>query len=198
LLPLALAVIGSMVVHHEVVPVPLELWLAASVLLPSGYVLQWLTYRTAVGCSIRDMLGAMLASTALHHTIATASVRALLTRRIPWYRTSKFTALPLGLGALADARTELLLAVLALGVAALAVTQLPQAGLHLMLLIGAALQAATYLTAPVLALLAERDVRDRRVADRQRSAPTTQHSLVPACRVVSRGGSAERPPVLTR
>jgi hypothetical protein len=29
-------------------------------------------------------------------------MRALLTRRIPWYRTSKFTALPLGLGAVAE------------------------------------------------------------------------------------------------
>jgi cellulose synthase/poly-beta-1,6-N-acetylglucosamine synthase-like glycosyltransferase len=165
LVPLGLAVIASMLLQHEVVQVPLEMWLAATVLLPSGYVLQWLTYRTAVGCSVRDMLGAMLASAALHHTIATASLRALLTQRIPWYRTSKFSALPLGLGALGDARTELLLAVFTIGAAGFAIARLPQPGLHLMLLIGAILQGTTYLAAPLLALLAERDVHARRVAD---------------------------------
>jgi hypothetical protein len=190
LLPLALGVLVSMLLQHEVVPVPLELWLAASVLLPSGYVLQWLTYRTAVGCSVRDMLGAMLASAALHHTIATASLRALLTRRIPWYRTSKFTALPLGLGAVADARTELLLAVLAIGVAAFALTRLPQAGLHVVLLIGAALQGTTYLAAPVLALLAERDIRARRVADRRPLPVPTRASLA---RVAGRARACVRP-----
>ena len=145
------------------------------------------------------MLGAMLASAALHHTIATASLRALLTRRIPWYRTSKFTALPLGLGAVADARAELLLAVLAISMATFALARLPQAGLHLLLLIGAALQGVTYLAAPVLALLAERDIRARRVADRQRLPVPTQASLVSVYGVLSSAGEdTARPPVLTR
>ena len=52
-------------------------------------------------------------------------------------------------------------------VAACGFALLPRPGLHVMLLIGAALQGATYLASPMLALMAERDVRARRVLERQ-------------------------------
>jgi hypothetical protein len=51
--------------------------------------LQWVAYRTAVGCSFVDMIGALIAS----HALSVASVRAMCNERIPWVRTSKFKAL---------------------------------------------------------------------------------------------------------
>ena len=165
LLPVGVAVITSMLVHREVVHVPLVLWVTAPVLLITGFVLHWLVYRVVMVCSWKDELGALVASMALSYTIATASLWALFTRRIPWRRTDKFKAVPLGLGALGCVRTELLLGVATLLFAIGALAAVPQFGFHLLILliIGAICQSFNYLAAPALALLAERDIRARRV-----------------------------------
>jgi len=110
------------------------------------------------------MLGALLASRALSHTIAIASFWGVFTREIPWIRTNKFKALPLGLEALSSARVELTLGLATLTFAIVASNVLPGPGLHFMLIIGALFQSLDYFTAPALALLAERDIRRVRQA----------------------------------
>src|SRR5262249_49313281 len=108
-LPLGAAAAGSMVWHHEVVPVPAALWLVSTLTLFGGGVMWWLPYRVLLRASVPDVLGAFVASKALCHTITMSAAKSLYTNRIPWLRTNKFPALPLGLGALADAKVELLL-----------------------------------------------------------------------------------------
>jgi hypothetical protein len=162
LVPLGAAALLSMLLQDEMVAIPTALWLAATALLGTGPLLQWAAYRAAVGCGWRDGFGASVASAALSHTIATASLVALAARRIPWRRTDKFTVLPLGLGALGEARTELSLATGLLAASAAGIAARPEPGLHLLLLIGGLLQGMTYLAAPTLALLADRDLREPR------------------------------------
>jgi cellulose synthase/poly-beta-1,6-N-acetylglucosamine synthase-like glycosyltransferase len=157
-LPIGAAAVGSMIWHHEVVPVPSALWLVSTVTLFGGWVMWWLPYRVLLRARIPDVLGAFVASKALVHTITMSAAKSVFTSRIPWLRTNKFPALPLGLGALADARTELLLSFVLISAALSAMLLLPHPGLLLLLAIGGFYQGLNYLAAPAMALLAERDV----------------------------------------
>lgn len=158
--PIAVAVVISMVVHQEIVSVPAVLWAAASVSLAAEFVHWWLAYRVTMRCSLLDMVRAMIASKALFHTITISSAWALANKRVPWVRTNKFTARPSNSGAL-SAWPELMIGLAILAFAACAFLALPQQGLVLMFLIGAVYYALNYFAAPALALLAERDIRLR-------------------------------------
>jgi cellulose synthase/poly-beta-1,6-N-acetylglucosamine synthase-like glycosyltransferase len=158
LLPFAAAAVGSIVWHREVIPVPAALWLSSSVVLFSGWVMWWLPYRVLLRASMKDVLGAFVASKALNHTVTMSAVKSLYTQRIPWLRTSKFPALPLGLGAVASAGAELLLGLALLMGGMVAFLLLPHPGLLLLLVIGGLYQSLSYLAAPALAVLAEREL----------------------------------------
>jgi len=157
--PLAVAVIASMVAQGEVVPLPFPLWLAATVLLASTYLLRWIAYRVVLGASARETLGAWVASTALAHVIVVANLWALVGRHVPWRRTDKFRPRRQQAGALGAARTELVVGLSCLGLAGATIAALPHSGVVSMLAVGLALQGLTYLAAPAMALLAEWDLR---------------------------------------
>jgi cellulose synthase/poly-beta-1,6-N-acetylglucosamine synthase-like glycosyltransferase len=158
LIPFAAAAVGSMIWHHEIIPVPAALWLSSTVVLFGGWVMWWLPYRFLLRASARDALGAFVASKALNHTVTMSAVKSLHTQRIPWLRTNKFPALPLGLGALASAGTELVLGLTLLLAGIAAFLLLPHPGLLLLLVIGGIYQSLGYLAAPALAILAEREL----------------------------------------
>jgi cellulose synthase/poly-beta-1,6-N-acetylglucosamine synthase-like glycosyltransferase len=164
LIPVSFGIVASMLIHREVVNVPLVLWVSASISLVAGIAHWWMVHRDIMRCSVKDMLGALIAGRALSHTVAIASFWGVFTREIPWFRTNKFKALPLGLEALSSARVEVALGLSTLTFAIVAYNILPGPGLHFMLIIGALYQSLDYFTAPALALLAERDVRVRRAA----------------------------------
>jgi len=159
LTPVGLAVVVSMVLHREVIHVPLELWLAATVIFVSGIVLNWLLYKVTIGCSLRDTIGAILARKALSFTTAMAGLRTVFNSNLSWQRTSKFKVLPIGLGALSSAKVELSLGLIILIFSVAAFLLLPFPGLLLMLLIGMLYKSFDYLTAPLLALLSEQGIR---------------------------------------
>jgi hypothetical protein len=99
-------------------------------------------------------------------------VKSLYTQRIPWQRTNKFPVLAQGLGALAAAKVELAVGLTLLlgGVGALVL--LPHLGLLLLLVIGGIYQSLSYLAAPAMALLAEREAASERRRPKTRpSAP---------------------------
>lgn len=156
---LGAATIVSMLVHSESVPVPFALWLAVTVLLVAGITLRWLIHRVVLGCSVWDMLGSTLATTALAHAVTMTSIQGVITRQIPWRRTSKFKAFSLGFGALSAARTELVIGgALVLGAVMIWTAAAPQ-GMLLMLVIGAIMQGLAYLAAPTVALMADWELR---------------------------------------
>ncbi len=157
--PIGLAVLCSMALHQEVVQLPLVLWVVTALLGVSGIGFTWLLYDVAVGCSWLDMIGAMVARQALGHTAMVASLWGVFTERIPWQRTDKFKALPVGLVALHSARTELLLGLTLVGAAWAVGWNRAPSGLFLLLLLGVFFQGLGYFAAPALALLAERDIQ---------------------------------------
>ena len=164
-------VLASMLLHQEVVAVPLALLWAGVVFLTTGYALRWLVYRVVLGCSLWDTFGAFLAKHALSYTIAVASLAGVLNRPALWRRTNKFPVLPMGLGALNCVQAELILGLGGLSIGLGGLAAVPELGLHALLAAGVISQGLSYLAAPVLALLAERDVRLRQRASIQASVP---------------------------
>jgi hypothetical protein len=136
---------------------PAELWAAATCLLAGNLALRWLTYRRAVRASARQALGGILAFAALTHVITTASLRALIRRPARWQRTSKFRPPRRGLRALTSASSETVLGAAGLAATA-ALAAYAHGGIATALAIGLAVQAATYLTAPLVALAADRSL----------------------------------------
>lgn len=169
LLPLGLALITSIVIHGETIPVPIVLWIAATVGLGSTFASTWLIYRAVMGCSLRETLGALIATKSLSHTVAMASLWAIVTRSIPWRRTSKFKPSSLGLRTFRSARTELVLGVLSLGTAVGLFVVLRPSGFVVLLLLGALLRSLDYFAAPVAALMSEWHVQSgERQVERER------------------------------
>jgi len=158
LVPFNIAAVVSILAHHEVVGVPTPLWLAASSVVISGFVLKWQVYRMK-GCGTADALGALVASKALSHAITMASLSALLARPATWRRTDKFRTTPRSLRALTAARDELVVGALGLLLPVAAFVVLPYSPLLAMMLLAALYESANYLAAPALALLGERHVR---------------------------------------
>ncbi len=161
LIPVGIAAVISMLLHGEVVEIPQALWITSGLTLFAGLALWWLSYHVLLKCSLKDTLGALIANRALNHTYNMASIQALFVPQIPWKRTNKFKTLPLGLGALTFAQTELAIGLALVLFVTIALTFLPQSGLHLMLLIGILLRSLDYIAAPVMAILAENDVRSQ-------------------------------------
>ncbi|MSQ15762.1 MAG: hypothetical protein EXR50_07870 [Dehalococcoidia bacterium] len=100
-----------------------------------------------------------------------AGLSGMLNRPAIWRRTNKFPVLPMGLGALNSAREELMLGLVGLSIGLGSLAAAPELGLHTLLAIGVIYQGLSYLAAPVLALLAERDVRRRDRASIQTNIP---------------------------
>ncbi len=163
-MPLLAATVTSMIVHGEVVHVPMALWVASTALLVATLTTRFLTYRVAVGASWRDAFGGLLAAAALSHVITVASALAILGRTTKWRRTDKFRASSSGLRAVLEARTEMVLATLFLSLGATAIAS-SHGGIITMLGIGFVMTATSYLAAPALALIADRDVQKARARE---------------------------------
>src|SRR5215472_1096695 len=153
--PLAAGAAASMIAHHERVQMPAELWIAATCLLAGNLIMRALTYHRVVRASIRQALGGILAFAALTHVITTASLRALARHPARWQRTSKFRQRRRGLRALTQASSETALGLAGL-VAAAVLVAANSGGIATALAIGLAVQALTYLAAPVVAIAADR------------------------------------------
>lgn len=161
LLPIGMITAISMAMRGEFIEIPNIVWISSTAMLASGAALFFFSYRVLLKCSIMDTIGAFLANRSLSHTYITASLWALITRQIPWNRTNKFKSLPLGLGAVGSAQTELALGI---GMVIFAVTIISNYfdfRLHMLLMIGVLLRSIDYLVAPFMAVLAEHDVRSK-------------------------------------
>jgi cellulose synthase/poly-beta-1,6-N-acetylglucosamine synthase-like glycosyltransferase len=161
LLPIGIITAISMVMRGEFIEIPNIVWISSIIMLSSGATLFLFSYRVLLKCSIPDTIGAFFANRSLSHTYITASFWALITKQIPWNRTNKFKSLPLGLGALGSAQTELALGIGMLTFAVVVISNYSNFGLHMLLMIGVLLRSIDYLVAPLMALLAEHDVRSR-------------------------------------
>lgn len=153
--PLAGVAAASMLAHREHVPMPGELWAAATCLLAGTVLMRWLTYQRIVRATARQALGGILAFAALTHVITVASLRALAGRPAHWQRTSKFRQRQRGLRAVGHASTEAVLGLAGLA-AGTGLAIFSAGGIVTALAAGLAVQAVTYLASPVVAIAADR------------------------------------------
>lgn len=162
---LGLAGALSLVAHDELVRMPFELWLSATVALVGSWVLRLLVHRRVVGASFGQAVGAILAFASLSLVITVASLRASLGLRAEWQRTSKFRVgsnLVRGVrGAAVETVSGAALVVMA---SLLLVASATPSGLVVMVAIALFVKGLTFFSAVVLALLAERDLRGAETA----------------------------------
>ncbi len=150
---LSIATVVSMIMHREIITVPFELWLAATILLLANPTLGWLMFRTTLNGGIREYLSLLIASKALSHVIFYAALRTSVTGNAKWTRTSKFKSDTSYLSALHNSREELLLGVLLLIFIVCAYGVFPYPGLTLMYLIGIFYMSLGYLAAPLFSMI---------------------------------------------
>jgi cellulose synthase/poly-beta-1,6-N-acetylglucosamine synthase-like glycosyltransferase len=159
LIPMGMATMISMLIHQEAVHISKELYIASFITLTGWSALWLLTYRVCLKCSLKDTIGALIATRALNHTYITASIICLFTRGIAWKRTNKFKTPPLGLGALRSAQTELWLGIAMLSFVAATLSLAPQERINPFLIGAILIRCFDYIAAPCLALLSEHDLR---------------------------------------
>jgi glycosyltransferase involved in cell wall biosynthesis len=156
--PVGAALLVSMAVHHEAPALDPVLLLAVGSVLLARRVMRWLLFRTVVGTSLRGFVGGAVALMAVKPTMSTAAFSVLIGRPTSWSRTSKFAAAPGRRAWLGETLSE---SVLALGCAAVAIATpvvLPAGTATAVLALGFGWQTVVYLTAPLLAALAQRDL----------------------------------------
>lgn len=167
----------SLIAHGERIQMPFELWFASTAALAGSWLMRFLVYRRSVGATIAQTVGAIVAFAALSMVITVATVRATIGLSSAWHRTSKFQAHRNWRNALAAARLETVVALTCLTVA-LALFGLGHGHGGIVTMLGIALLAkgAAFLSAPVLALIANRDLP--RTAPTPAPAPEREPALV--------------------
>lgn len=144
----------------NIVPIPTVFLPVFTAVMTAQFAFTWLEYRL-VGASLKEMLLGSIAGMALQHTKEVAAVAGFFSRKpLGWHRTNKFKALPAGWSALASTRWETARGVMTIAIAIfcashlrLAEPDLAWAGVLSLFVSG-----LTYLTAPIMATLGERDL----------------------------------------
>jgi cellulose synthase/poly-beta-1,6-N-acetylglucosamine synthase-like glycosyltransferase len=176
--PLAVAVLASAIAHGERIPASPLLWLTIALAYAVRNTLRICVCLRAVGCSLRETALMCLTSASLAHTIMIASLAGFLHRETAWRHTKKFPATARFWKALASARSELIIGCSALLAAAVTFT-LHHSGMLAELEGWLALRGALYLSAPAVALLADRGIQARPTTI---VAPLTAGDTAPAAR----------------
>jgi len=153
LLGIALLTILSMAWHREIVEVPTELFLTATIMLLSKLMLELFIYRFIIGANLHDTLRAMIAKSALTHVTSVAAFRTFIHRNTPWVRTNKFKENSPLMKILHSVRTETLIGSGFLVLVAATLWYLPYPGLLLMFLIGVSYKALGYMNAGYMGYL---------------------------------------------
>ncbi len=149
----SLASVASMIIHSEIIRVPFELWLAATITLLATPILTVVMYKVTLKAKLIDILGQSLAAKALGHVIVHSALRTAITGNAAWNRTSKFKAAQSYSHALWQTKEEMLIG---LSLAIFAVTSyiiFPYQGLSLMFLIGIIYISLEYFAAPLMATI---------------------------------------------
>ena len=148
-----IALLMSLILQHEIVAIPFELWLVATVTLVTAPMLTPLLYKATINPSIWEMVGSFMAIKALSPTISYSAFRTSLTGNAAWNRTNKFKSKYSYAAALLSTKEELGIGLLLAALVAVLYLVFPYPGLSLMLLIGLAYTALRYFAAPFMSLV---------------------------------------------
>ncbi|MGW1991304.1 glycosyltransferase [Embleya sp. NPDC001921] len=163
-LPMGVVLLCLVFGGHEMPDLGPELLLPFGALLIGRRVMRWILFTTAVGADFRDFVGGCVALLAVKPTMSSASFGVLIGKPTQWRRTDKFHAEPAGFRCLRDARTEIVLGLGCLSIAVATPIALPVGVPTVLFTLGFGWQAMVYACAPLLAVLAERDLRTRPAA----------------------------------
>jgi len=150
---IGILLLSSLIIHKEIIKVPFEMWLAATVMLLTTPLLTLLMYKSTVKPKIKHIIGQLFASKALNHVITYSALKTNITGSAAWNRTSKFKSKHTYSYALYSTKEEIMLG---LGLAAFMITAyalFPYDGLTLMLIIGLCYSCFNYFAAPVMAMI---------------------------------------------
>lgn len=178
LTPLYILTLLSIYFHQDVINFPYSVFYAGIIYMTGILALKLLVYKKIMNCSFMDTIAAIIAGNSLNHTYVTASLMCLVTKEIPWMRTNKFKSLPLGLNALGNVQTEILLGVLFITVPLLAYMLVPASGLNLLLLVTLMFKSLEYFSAPLLALLSEFELIRKNRSDTIIKSPVMGKALL--------------------
>lgn len=153
LMILGMTIIGSMIMHREIVAVPFELWLTATVMLLSNPFLTLLMFKATIRPRVRDIIYQLIAAKALGHVIRHSAFRTALTGSAKWNRTNKFKSRHSYLAALYATKEEIVLGICIAAFIVVAYWAFPHPGLSLMLLIGLFYMSLSYFISPVVAMI---------------------------------------------
>lgn len=156
--PVTAALLGSMLVHHEVPVVDAVLLVPFFAVVAARRLMRWQLFRREIGTGFGNFVGAAIALLAVRPTVSTAAFAVLVGRRAAWRRTSKFRSAPDRLRYLRDAWTEIVSCVVCAGCAVVVPVLLPGGLATVLLVVTLAWSACVYATAPLLATLAERSL----------------------------------------
>lgn len=153
MLIVGISVVASMIIHNEIVYVPFELWITATITLLSAPMLTYLLYRSTVHAKLSDILAQAVATTALSHVIAIASLRTAITGSAKWERTNKFKSTQSYVTALVSTKEEMIIGFSLLVFVVVSYAIFPYQGLSSMLLIGVGYMSVGYFAAPAMAVI---------------------------------------------
>jgi cellulose synthase/poly-beta-1,6-N-acetylglucosamine synthase-like glycosyltransferase len=159
LLPFSVAIILSMLFHREIIPIPFVLWYAITLGVVGSTLINFFLYMHVLRIGLKEVIGATLAQQALGFTILKACVAGLFGADFKWHRTDKFASLPQGLQSLLSCKTELIIGFTGLLLSTSILVIAPHHGLLVMLAVGIIFQSLSFLTSPLLALIADRQLR---------------------------------------
>ncbi len=150
---IGVATITSMVLHNEIIHVPFELWLTATITLLATPLLTTLMYRVTVKAKLFDIVGQAFVATALSHVIVHSALRTALTGNADWNRTNKFKTAQSYLVALWQTKEEIVIGLFLIAFVVTSYLAFPYHGLTLMFLIGLVYMAFGYFAAPIMAVI---------------------------------------------
>jgi len=148
-----IALVLSIITHGEIIQVPFEMWLAATVMLVANPLLTFVMNMATVRPKVWEIFAQLFASKALSHIISYSAFRTTLTGNAAWHRTNKFKSHHSYLAALESTKEEALSGIALTVFVILAFIAFPHPGLSLMLLIGLSYMSLTYFCSPLMAIL---------------------------------------------
>lgn len=169
--PLQFAALLSLILHREAVPANLVLLLPLLVILWARHVMRWFLYSKVIGSTFREFIGANLVLMSLSYIMCFAGFGLLVGRTVAWERTSKFRVIPQKYRAFYSTRSEIGLALTYLLLGLAVAVAMPFSGLVPFLALALVWQGFIYATSPLVAVIAERDLRKLRTPSEKRWVP---------------------------
>jgi cellulose synthase/poly-beta-1,6-N-acetylglucosamine synthase-like glycosyltransferase len=157
--PIGMTIMALMFLRQEAPALAPVFLLPVGAILATRAVMRWTLYKAAAGMSFGEFVGGSMALLAVRTTVSVAAFSTLIGRPALWRRTNKFQTVPTRFQFLRESRLESILALGCLVMAVATPVVMPVNAATILFTAGLAWHAFGYACAPLLAFLAQRDLR---------------------------------------